>query len=154
MQGTRVRALVREDPTCRGAAKPVRHNYWSPRTYSPCSATREATTISPHTATKSSPRSLQLEKSPRAATKTQCRQKKKKYNTHYRKVRTPSHTPLNFHKGHTQQPRDTAGSPSLWHPLSVPGSLIYHGWICFPHEIRYTSCSISCAMPVVASNKL
>ena len=26
-QGTRVPALVREDPTCRGAAKPVRHNY-------------------------------------------------------------------------------------------------------------------------------
>ena len=27
MQGTWVRALVREDPTCRGAAKPVNHNY-------------------------------------------------------------------------------------------------------------------------------
>ena len=27
MQGTRVRALVQEDPTCCGAAKPVRHNY-------------------------------------------------------------------------------------------------------------------------------
>ena len=27
MQGTRVRALVREDPTYRGATKPVRHNY-------------------------------------------------------------------------------------------------------------------------------
>ena len=27
MQGTQVRALVREDPTCRGATKPVRHNY-------------------------------------------------------------------------------------------------------------------------------
>ena len=27
MQGTRVRALVREDPACRGATKPVRHNY-------------------------------------------------------------------------------------------------------------------------------
>ena len=27
MQGTRVRALVQEDPTCRGAAKPVCHNY-------------------------------------------------------------------------------------------------------------------------------
>ena len=27
IQGTRVRALVREDPTCRGATKPVRHNY-------------------------------------------------------------------------------------------------------------------------------
>ena len=27
MQGTQVRALVREDPTCRGATKPMRHNY-------------------------------------------------------------------------------------------------------------------------------
>ena len=29
VQGTRVRALVREDPTCCGATKPVRHNYWA-----------------------------------------------------------------------------------------------------------------------------
>ena len=29
MQGTQVRALVREDPTCHGATKPVRHNYWA-----------------------------------------------------------------------------------------------------------------------------
>ena len=27
MEGTRVRALVWEDPTCRGAAGPVSHNY-------------------------------------------------------------------------------------------------------------------------------
>ena len=27
VQGTRVQALVGEDPTCRGATKPVRHNY-------------------------------------------------------------------------------------------------------------------------------
>ena len=27
MQGTRVRSLVREDPTCCRATKPVRHNY-------------------------------------------------------------------------------------------------------------------------------
>ena len=27
MQGTRVRALVQEDPTCLGATKPVQHNY-------------------------------------------------------------------------------------------------------------------------------
>ena len=27
VQGTRVRALGQEDPTCHGAAKPVRHNY-------------------------------------------------------------------------------------------------------------------------------
>ena len=29
MQGTRVRALVREDPTCREATRPVSHNYWA-----------------------------------------------------------------------------------------------------------------------------
>ena len=29
MQGTRVWALVWEDPTCRGATKPVSHNYWA-----------------------------------------------------------------------------------------------------------------------------
>ena len=29
MQGTWVRALVQEDPTCCGATKPVRHNYWA-----------------------------------------------------------------------------------------------------------------------------
>ena len=27
MQGTQVQGLVREDPTCHGATKPVRHNY-------------------------------------------------------------------------------------------------------------------------------
>ena len=27
MQGTWVRALVQEDPTCHGATKPVHHNY-------------------------------------------------------------------------------------------------------------------------------
>ena len=27
MQGTQVQALVREDPTCRGASKPVRRDY-------------------------------------------------------------------------------------------------------------------------------
>ena len=27
VQGARVRALVREDPTCRGVAEPVHHNY-------------------------------------------------------------------------------------------------------------------------------
>ena len=29
MQGTRVRALAQEDPTCRRATKPVHHNYWA-----------------------------------------------------------------------------------------------------------------------------
>ena len=29
MQGTQVQSLVREDPMCHGAAKPVRHNYWA-----------------------------------------------------------------------------------------------------------------------------
>ena len=30
MQGTQVRSLVQEDPTCRGAPKPESHNYWAP----------------------------------------------------------------------------------------------------------------------------
>ena len=29
MQGTWVQSLVQEDPTCRGATKPVYHNYWA-----------------------------------------------------------------------------------------------------------------------------
>ena len=29
MQGTRVRALVWEDPTCHGATRPMSHNYWA-----------------------------------------------------------------------------------------------------------------------------
>ena len=29
MQETQVQALVREDPTCLRATKPVRHNYWA-----------------------------------------------------------------------------------------------------------------------------
>ena len=90
MQGTWVWALVREEPTCRGATKPVHHNYraytlepvshnywahvtqllspWAittearvPRACSP--QQREATAMrSPRTSTKRSPRSRQLEK--------------------------------------------------------------------------------------------
>ena len=45
MQGTRVQALVWEDPTCHGTTKPVSHNYWAClRVWSLCSATREACT--------------------------------------------------------------------------------------------------------------
>ena len=29
MQGTRVWALVREEPTCHRATKPMHHNYWA-----------------------------------------------------------------------------------------------------------------------------
>ena len=49
MQGTRVRALAREDPTCRGATKPMHHYYWawalepaSHNYWSLCAATTEA----------------------------------------------------------------------------------------------------------------
>ena len=62
MQGTRVRALVREDPTCREATKPVRHNYWAcapePVLHNKGSPAMRSLRI----ATKSSPRSPQLEK--------------------------------------------------------------------------------------------
>ena len=82
VQGTGVRALVREDPTRHRAAKPVCHNYWAcavePTSHNywspcatttearapraPCSATREATAMRSLCTAKSSPRSPQLEK--------------------------------------------------------------------------------------------
>ena len=43
MQGTRVRAPVREDPTCRGAAGPMSHGRWCVRSL--CSATGEAAAV-------------------------------------------------------------------------------------------------------------
>ncbi|KAJ8793328.1 hypothetical protein J1605_000323 [Eschrichtius robustus] len=53
MQGTRVRALVWEDPTCRGATRPVSHNLLSLRVWSLCSATEEAAIVrGPRTAMK------------------------------------------------------------------------------------------------------
>ena len=51
MQGTCVRALVQEDPTCCQATKPVRHNYWA-CAREPVSHTTEPTCYnywSPHT---------------------------------------------------------------------------------------------------------
>ena len=45
MQDTRVRALVWEDPTCRGAAGPVMPQLLSLRVWSLCSATREAAVV-------------------------------------------------------------------------------------------------------------
>ena len=63
MQGTRVRALVWEDPTCHGATRPVSYNLLSLRVWSPCSATREAATVrGPRTAMKRGPHLPQLEK--------------------------------------------------------------------------------------------
>ena len=75
MQGTRVRSLVREDPTCHGATKPMCHNYWacalkpaSHNYWSPhpraCAPQQEKPpqVRSPRTTLKSSPHSPQLEK--------------------------------------------------------------------------------------------
>ena len=53
MHGTWVQSLVQEDLTCRGATKPVHHNYRAQAPYSPCFATREDTALgSPSTATE------------------------------------------------------------------------------------------------------
>ena len=95
MQGTWVRALLQEDPTCCGATKPVHHNYWActlepashnywarvpqllkPVCLEPMLYNKRSNPMrSPRTATKSSPRSLQLYKSLHAAAKTQRSQK-------------------------------------------------------------------------------
>ena len=92
MQGTRVRALVWEDPTCCRATQPVHHNYWAcalepsyhnywarvPKLLKPaCLEPMLCNKRSHRTTTKSSPCSLQLEESPRAATKTQHSQKQR-----------------------------------------------------------------------------
>ena len=65
MQGTWVRALVWEDPTCRGATGPWAREpqLLTLRVWSLCSATREAATVRGlRTSMKSGPHSLQLEK--------------------------------------------------------------------------------------------
>ena len=65
MQGIWVRALVRGGPTCRGATKPVCHDCWAcvPQLLKPtCLESVLCNMRSPRTATKSSPRSPQLEK--------------------------------------------------------------------------------------------
>ena len=85
-QVTRARPLVQGYPTCLRAAQPVRHSFWSPRTWSPCSATREApATRSPHTARRSSslpaPAPHRNQRKP-AAAKTQCRGRKRQQRTH------------------------------------------------------------------------
>ena len=62
MQGTRVRALVWEDPTCGGATGPVSHNYWACASAA-CALQREAAIVrGPRIAMKSGPRLPQLEK--------------------------------------------------------------------------------------------
>ena len=101
MQGTRVRSLVWEDPTCLGAAKPVHHNYWAcalepvshnywarmpqllkpahPRAHAP---QREATAMrSPRTATHTSPHSPQLEKARMRQQRPNAAKKKKEKKT-------------------------------------------------------------------------
>ena len=95
LQGTRVRALVREDPTCRGADGPVRrccwacalepasHSCWArepqllkPARLEPGSTTGEATAVrGPCTAMRSGPPLASTWESPRAAGRTQHSQK-------------------------------------------------------------------------------
>ena len=101
MQGTRVRALVQEDPTCRGATKPVRHSYWAcglepashnywahePQLPSPHATTTEPVHLEPVLRNRShrnekpahrneeQPLLTATRESPHTATKTQCSQK-------------------------------------------------------------------------------
>ena len=84
-QGTRVRALVREDPTCRGATKPVRHNCSAlvPQLLKPAHLEsvlhnkRSHLNEKPVHRNKEQPPLTATRESPHAATKTQCSQKRK-----------------------------------------------------------------------------
>ena len=63
MQGTWVRSLVGEDPTCCGATKPMSHNYWSPQGLEPVLPNRRPPQWEARTPQlESSFLSLQLEK--------------------------------------------------------------------------------------------
>ena len=79
MQGTRVRALVQEDPTCRRATKPVSHNYWArmPQLLKPAHLEpvlrnkRSHCNEKPAHHNEEQPPLATTRESPRAATKTQ-----------------------------------------------------------------------------------
>ena len=85
MQGTRVHPLVREDPTCHGATKPVRHNYWAcvlqllkPAHLEPVLRNKRShCSEKPVHHNEESPLLAATRESPRAATKTQRSQKTK-----------------------------------------------------------------------------
>ena len=111
MQGTRVRALVREDPTCRRAAKPVRHNYWActldpashnyrarvpqllkPARLEPVPCNKRSHWIRNQcTTTKSSPRSLQLEKACEQQQRPNTAKNKNKINKFIKKKQNKNH---------------------------------------------------------------
>ena len=87
MQGTHIWSLVRENPTCLRATKPLGHNHWSLPTENLCSARGETTTMrSPSIATKGSPWLPQLKKAfrqkwrPRTAKNKWILKKKKDYS--------------------------------------------------------------------------
>ena len=94
MQGTRVPSLVREDPTRRGATKPMRHNYWAcaleppshnylacvPQLLKPTCLElvlpkRSHRNEKPTYHNEEKPVLAATRQNPRAATKTQCSQK-------------------------------------------------------------------------------
>ena len=92
MQGTRVRALVWEDPTCHGAARPV-SQLLSLRVWSLCSATGEAAIVrGPRTAMKSGPRLPQLEKALAQKRRPNTAKNKNKINKLKKKVHLLSST--------------------------------------------------------------
>ena len=76
MQGTRVRALVWEDPTCRGATKPVRHSYWAWALEPVLLYKRSHRNEKPTHRNKEQPPLAATRESPCATTKTQSSQNK------------------------------------------------------------------------------
>ena len=83
MQGTQFQALVQEDPTCCGATKPVRHNYWACALERLCLEPvlhnrRSHRNEKPAYHNKELPPLATIRESPRAAMKTQRSQKKHK----------------------------------------------------------------------------
>ena len=76
MQGARVRALVQEDPTCRGATKPMCRNYWAcaPQLLKPARLEKPPQWEAHAPQQRVAPPLAATRESPRTATKTQCSQ--------------------------------------------------------------------------------
>ena len=74
MQGTGVRSLVWENPTCHGATQPV-HNYWSPCLEPVLHNNRSHFNEKPAHHNQEQPSLTTTRESPRAGKKTQCCQK-------------------------------------------------------------------------------
>ena len=142
MLGSRVHFLVREDPTCHRAIKPVHHCYWARTLYSLCSATREATAMrNPCTKRREQPPLAETNKKPECSKEDPKQSKKKKVhnsvafsmfivlcNHHLYTVPEPFHHPQKETLYPLSSHSPLPPPPSPWQPLICLYGYAYSGY--------------------------